>query len=326
MRHGKYGKMRIFIVGGSGFIGSNIVRQFLTKGDEVYVFVRKASNLWKLNDILQDINFVYGDLRHESSIFGALMKIKPDVTINCSGLVAGFSVEDQKDVIQSNFINTVNIVNACLSANVEMLISTGSAYECGFSPNPIFKTNCNKEPIGLYGITKRAERLYIESINKKYKKQYITARLFTPFGYFDSTKRLIPYIITSLIFGQTPNIKDPNSVRDFIFIDDVAKIYYELTHKPELLGNIKTMDIGSGVPTKVSEVASILFKMFNIQYDINMYQTSSSNNYIYSKGEILLKLKNEIKLYPTPLKDALEKTKVWFEKNKFYYKINNTGD
>ena len=317
--------MKVLIFGSSGFIGSNITRYFLENEEEVHVCLKNDSNTWRIKDLLEDLIIHRGDLSSSNDIESVILSVRPDVVINCAGIVAGFGVEDQESVIQKNFVNTVNLANTCVKFNVNQLINTGSAYECGFSNNPIIGNECSNAPIGLYGITKKAEREYIDMIAQKFQKKYITLRLFTPFGSFDSPIRLIPYIILSLAHNISPHIRNPSSGRDFIYIGDVSKVYYALTKKPEVIHNETVFNLGTGRMTKVIEIAKYLFSLANVNYVEPTINIGGSPECLYTNQQDINQILSELNLTFTPLAEALRRTFEWFIQNKRYYTfpINN---
>ena len=311
--------MKILIFGSSGFVGSNVTRYFTNNGEEVHVCLRSNSNTWRIGDLLENLIIHRGDLSSTNNIEPIISSVQPDVVINCAGIVAGFGVEDQEGVIQKNFVNTVNLVNTCVKLNVNQLLNTGSAYECGFSNNPIVGNECSNAPIGLYGIAKKAEREYIDMIAQKFEKKYVTLRLFTPFGYFDSPIRLIPYIILSLANNRTPHIKNPFSGRDFIYIEDVSKIYYALSKKPEVIDNKTVFNLGTGKMTKVTEIAKYIFNLGNVNYVESTINMDGSAEYLYADLGETSKILSELNITFTPLAEALRRTYDWFIQNKNYY-------
>lgn len=313
---------KVLIFGSSGFVGSNVTRFFLQKGEEVYVCLRDHSDKWRINDIVNNLNVQIGDLSSKNDIESVLFSVKPDIVINCTGVVAGFDVQDQQDVIQKNFVNTVNLTNVCINSKTEQLINTGSAYECGFSNDPVLTNKCLNSPIGLYGITKKAEREYIDMIAKKFEKKYITLRLFTPFGPFDSPIRLIPYILTSLINNQIPNIQNPLSGRDFIYIEDVSDIFYRLAKNPEIIENQSVLNVGTGKNTKVIDIVEILFKLAGADYKQHSDYQNSSIEFLYANKQEADKLLSKFNITLTPLFEALKQTYDWFSQNKNFYTSN----
>lgn len=313
------GVVKILIFGSSGFVGSNVTRYFTNNGEEVHVCLRSNSNTWRIGDLLENLIIHRGDLSSTNNIEPIISSVQPDVVINCTGIVAGFGVDDQEGVIQKNFVNTVNLVNTCVKLNVNQLLNTGSAYECGFSNNPIVGNECSNAPIGLYGIAKKAEREYIDMIAQKFEKKYVTLRLFTPFGYFDSPIRLIPYIILSLANNRTPHIKNPFSGRDFIYIEDVSKIYYALSKKPEVIDNKTVFNLGTGKMTKVTEIAKYIFNLGNVNYVESTINMDGSAEYLYADLGETSKILSELNITFTPLAEALRRTYDWFIQNKNYY-------
>ena len=319
------GVMKILIFGSSGFVGSNVTRYFSNNGEEVHVCLKDDSNTWRIEDLLDNIIIHKGDLSLTNNIESVISLVRPDVVINCAGIVAGFGVEDQDGVIQKNFVNTVNLVNTCVKLSINHLINTGSAYECGFSNNPIVGKECSNAPIGLYGIAKKAEREYIDMIAKKFEKKYVTLRLFTPFGFFDSPMRLVPYIILSLVNNRTPHIKNPFSGRDFIYMDDVCKLYYALSKKPEVIENRTVFNLGTGKLTKVIEIAKYLFSLGNVNYVEPSVNVDSSVEYLYAAKEDTSRILSALNLTYTPLAEALQSTFNWFIQNKdsYTFPMNN---
>ena len=316
------GLMKVFVAGGNGFIGSGVVRKFLNENAEVHVLTRKTSNLWRIEEIKPHINLHYGDLSSPNNIDGVVSSLKPDVVINCSGIVRGFGLEDQNDVIQSNFVNTLNLVNSSLRSGVETLLNTGSAYECGFSDIPISVNSCNEKPIGLYGVVKKAERYYIDMINRSYAKSYINFRLFTPFGFFDAPFRLIPHVIISLMHGIEPEIRNPAAGRSFIFLEDIANIYYAAATNPERLRGLTQVNLGSPGLMSVSEVVSSLYGMFERHFTYETKEYSGNKEFLFPDPKEVINFLSSLNVNLTPLQEGLTKTVKWFRDNEIFYSDN----
>jgi nucleoside-diphosphate-sugar epimerase len=311
--------MRVLIFGSSGFVGTNVTRNFIKNNEEVHVVLRDNSKIWKIRDIISDLVIHKGDLTSKNKIESILTSVSPDVVINCSGIVSGFNFYDQEEVIQRNFINTVNIVNACAKLNVYQFINTGSSLECGFSTTPIRGSRCFNPPVGLYGITKRAERQYIEMVAKSQDVKYITLRLFTAFGFFDSPMRLIPHVILSLIRGEVPVIKNPLSSRDFICMDDASKVYYLLSKKPELIEQSSVFNLGTGKIINVIDIVRYLYKIANLDYREPLMDIKEISEYSYANRQEVINHLSKFGLTFTPIKESLKRTYDWFNENKNYY-------
>jgi len=315
--------MRVFIAGGSGFIGSSVVRKFLKENAEVHILIRKTSNLWRLEDIKEQVNLHYGELSLQSDVEAVIKSIKPDVVINCSGIFRDVILDDQHDLIRSNLVNTINLVNVSLRSGVETLFNTGSAKECSFSNKPILVNRCNGSPIGLYGVVKRAERYYIDMISRNFGKSYVNFRLFTPFGFFDAPFRLIPHIILSLLHNEDPEIGNPAGGRSFIFLEDIATTYYAAAKNPEKLSRLTEVNLGSPKLTTVADVASLLYRMFGRHYDYEVKEQYTPKEYLYPEEKEVMKLLSKLKVNLTPFQEGLSRTVKWFRDNENFYRDDN---
>ena len=311
--------MKVFIAGGSGFIGSSVLRKFLKENAEVHILIRNTSKLWRIEEIKGQINLHYGELSSQGEIEAIISSIKPDVVINCSGVVRVFGLNDQNDVIQSNFVNTVNLVNACLRGNVGVFFNTGSAYECGFSDKPILSKECNGNPIGLYGIVKRAERYYIEMVAQSDAMTCINFRLFTPFGFYDVPFRFIPYVILSLLRNKEPDIRNPLSGRSFIFLEDIANTYYAAAKNPEKLNGLTEVNLGSPKLITVADMASLLYKMFDRYYASETETQDKVREYLFPEEKEVMKIFSTLKVNLTTLQEGLSRTVEWFRHNEHFY-------
>lgn len=313
------GSVKVLVAGGTGFVGSNVVHRFLQGNAEVHILTRKNSTLWRIQEIEDQLNLHYGNQSSVSFLERTVSEIRPDVIVNCSGIVKGFDLNDQESVVQSNLMNTVNLTNAALRSNIDTVIHTGSAYECGFSERPITNINCKGDPIGLYGIVKRAETEYIRMVSEKYTKKYITLRLFTPYGFFDSPLRLIPYVITSLILGKIPRINNPGAGRSFIFMNDVSNVYYGIAKAPERFDGVSTVNLGALNLTGVAELVSILHKFFSTDYEVNNTIENENKEYLYPDSNEIMQLLSKLSIEFTPMNDGLAATVNWFRDNIEFY-------
>jgi nucleoside-diphosphate-sugar epimerase len=157
--------------------------------------------------------------------------------------------------MEANFMGTVNLLQACEIVGFDYFVNTGSSSEYGSKQEPMKESDVPM-PVGDYGVSKVAATLFCQSEAVVKSLPIVTLRLFSPYGNWDDPKRLIPYVIKSLLRGEAPQLSTPNSVRDYIYIDDVLDFYQLIVNKPALGGNI--FNVGSGVQHSIGDVVAMI--------------------------------------------------------------------
>ena len=250
-------RLKVFITGGTGFIGSNLVRFFLSKGYEVATTIRVQSNLWRLSDLLPDINVFKLDIINRKKINETFISFKPDIVINTIAY-GGYHFEvDSARIFDNNFYGTINLVEEYINSNAELFINTGSSSEYGFKDQPMSEQDM-LEPIGSYAVSKAAATLYSRSRSLESKRKIVTLRLFSAYGEFEEAHRLIPYLIYTSIKAVTAKLNNPNDVRDFIYVRDICDAYRRLIEVRNKVGFGEIFNIGTGKESKIGEIVNLI--------------------------------------------------------------------
>ena len=250
---------RILLTGATGFIGANLTRHFLKKGARIFIFTRAESNKWRIQDILKDVSEYLADLRDSARLKKIIKKIKPQIIIH-TAVYGGYSFQnDPLKIIETNFAGTVNLVKASKVAGLELFINTGSSSEYGIKSKSMKETDI-LEPVNEYGVTKAVTFSYCHAVAKKENMPLVTLRLFSPYGYYEEKSRLISSVILSCLKLRNPKLSLPDSVRDFIFIEDVISAYEKvIDNKNKVKGEV--FNIGSGKQHTVGEIAENIVKL-----------------------------------------------------------------
>ncbi len=308
--------MRILITGGTGFIGSNLVRKLVKKGEHVSIIVRdKNKNNWRLKDIEAKLDIYECNLLSES-LKDLVNKIKPDFVFH----LAAYGIPPEEDnvyeMIDINLKGTINLIDAVKQNPFKLFINTGSCMEYGINENPMKETDV-LEPIFDYAITKAAVTLYCRKEGIRSSLPIVTFRLFTPYGYFEELYRLIPTVVKNAIENKPIKVSTPKSVRDFIFIDDVIDAYLQATKSP--LPNGEVFNIGTGKQNNIGEIVKFCLEISQSKSKVLWGAMPMQKRYIepvrfeadISKTRKMLNWEPK-----TTIEEGLKKTVEWFKKNK----------
>lgn len=310
----------ILVIGATGFVGSNLVRRLMADGHDVHILTRKFSNNWRLIDCFSDLHNHTVDLLNKEELKGLMNKIQPDVIFHLatSGIYGGVQRPD-REVIETNLLGTVNLINACNDIDYECFVNTGSSSEYGPKKEPMKETDLC-EPVNLYGISKCAATLYGQCIAKTKDKPIIGLRLFSPFGPFDDKSRLMIYAITNALQNKPLMLGNPNAVRDYIYIEDVLEVYLQSIEKASGLKG-EVFNVGSGSQTTVSYIVNKIIEITGSKSEIK-WNSFSGRAYDTEKWEAdIEKVSRSFNWRPKyHIDDGIRPTISWFKNNLHLYK------
>jgi len=257
---------KVLITGASGFVGSCLARRLLKENYKIHIITRETTNLWRLQDVLKDIEIHNVDLLHSEEIAKLASTISVDNVYHLA-TYGGYHFQNSvEDVINTNVIGTFNLFREFSKKGIEMFVNTSSSSEYGEKFEPMHE-EMRVEPNNMYGASKAAGTIICSTYAKINKLPLVTFRLFSPYGYYDAKTRLIPTVITSCLRGQEIKLSSKNSKRDFIFIDDVVDAYLATSKVIDSYGEI--FNIGSGLQYTTEEIVNNILNLIGKEVKVN---------------------------------------------------------
>lgn len=310
---------KVLITGGAGFIGANFVYKFLELGYSVAVFEKRGVNFRRIEKIRKNIHIYYPNLLDYKETKEIIKKIKPDIVLHFATYGAYQSKQqDIQTTIDTNLLGTINLINSCSKIPFDCFINTGTNSEYGIKEKPMKETDI-LEPNNLYGITKAAATMYCQNMAKKHNLPIITVRPFAVYGYFEEQERLVPTIIKSCVANNELKLSSPDSVRDFIFIEDLINAYLAIIKNAKKIKG-QVFNVGSGKQHTINQVVNIGKKITHskIKPIYGQVQKAQIEPKIWQADISKAKKMLQWKLKYT-LEQGLKKDVEWFKDNlKFY--------
>lgn len=211
--------MCVFVTGGTGFVGSHLVRQLLQSGRKVRALVRPSSNLTNLDGL--DIEYAQGDLRDLESLRAAVKNC--DLVFHCAADYRLWA-ENTDELYESNVKGTENILQACRENGVARVVVTSSVAAVGLSKNggpgnediPV----ALEDMIGHYKRSKfLAEHVALKAA--KEGQDVVVVNPSTPIGDRDIKPTDTGKIITRFLNGQMPAYV--NTGLNLVDVEDVCR-------------------------------------------------------------------------------------------------------
>src|SRR5947208_936064 len=114
------------------------------------------------------------------------------------------------------------------------------------------------EPNSYYAVAKGAQTLLCQHVAKAERRPITTFRLFSVYGPFEEPSRLIPTLVRLCLEGRNLTLVDPETARDFVYIDDVVDAYLRIDKLAGLCGEV--MNIGTGVQRTLAPVGDTVLR------------------------------------------------------------------
>lgn len=255
---------KVLITGILGFIGSHLAERLVGDGHEVYGVARRVAsrNLEIIGKILQDVTLVSGDITDYVSIRNALKTVNPDTVFHLAALTpVRDSFERPFEYQQANLVGTMNTAHAMLELpdpQTRKLIAASTAEVYGLQEKKLLKESLSLKPSSPYAVSKAAADLYLQMMFRTYDLNGTVMRPTNSYGRKFDTSFLIEYLITQMLKGEKIYIGAPNSIRDYMYVDDHVNAYVLAMKNPK--ANHQTYNVGTGIGTSNKELAETIAK------------------------------------------------------------------
>ena len=257
--------MKYVVTGGAGFIGNNIVKLLIKNGHSVDIIdnlhTGKKSNV---EEIIDEINFFQIDIRNKKDL--------EKIIKNCDGIfheaaltAVPESFEKPQEYNEVNVIGTKNIFEIAKKEKIRVVYASSSSIY-GDTKNIPIKENVNRKPINPYGQTKLDDEFLAEKYSNN-GLEVIGLRYFNIFGkgQTGSYAGVITQFMRKLNQKKCPIIfGDGLQIRDFIHVSDVAEANLSAMLSET---NSGFFNIGSGIGTKIIDLAKIMIKIFDEDFE-----------------------------------------------------------
>jgi NAD dependent epimerase/dehydratase len=258
--HGK----KVVVTGAGGFIGSHLVERLVNEGAIVKAFVHYNSRgdpgliRWLPTNIQDKITLVVGDLRDHWAVSELVRGA--DVVFHLAALIGiPYSYTSPNDVVETNILGTLNILNAVRDYGLEGMIHTSTSEVYGtaqYTPIDELHPLQGQSP---YSASKIGADKLVESYYRSFGVPVATVRPFNSFGPRQSARAVIPTIIVQALACDVVRLGSLEPRRDFTFVRDTVDGFVRAAACSACIGQV--INVGSGVDVAVGEVVEHVQKI-----------------------------------------------------------------
>jgi UDP-glucose 4-epimerase len=253
--------MKALVTGGGGFIGSNVVRALLERGDDVRVLDNfSTGNRVNLAGLARDVELVEGELRSYERVHNAVRGAEVVFHLGALGSVPR-SVQDPLTSSAVNVEGTLNVLLAARDEGVRRVVFASSSSIYGNQPELPLREAMAPDPISPYGVSKLAAERYCVSFARVYPFETVVLRYFNVFGPRQDPRSqyaaVVPLFITAIEAGEPITIfDDGGQSRDFTYVDNVVAANLQAATAEGVSGRI--FNVSAGSPATVNELADAI--------------------------------------------------------------------
>ena len=238
------------VIGAKGFIGSAVARRLREGGALVHGVSRDANASGPECD-----RWWHADLTDLGETGRVVEATRPHFVFHLGGLVDGSRARELVlPTLSANLLTTVNLLMALADRGAGRLLLAGSLEDAALDPVPV--------PASPYGASKIAAGAYARMFRALYDTDFVWVRPFMVYGAGQRDERkIIPYVILSLLRGEAPALSSGMRLVDWVYIDDVVDAFVAAAVAEGVAG--RTLDVGTGEPVSVRSVVQRLVQIID---------------------------------------------------------------
>lgn len=239
--------MRIFVPGGTGFLGAVVTRELTSQGHEILVGGRSA-----LADVPMDISSIGQD-----ELADILEQTSPDVVLNLAGAGLGGSTVEPYVLHQVNSLWPALLADHIRQRGGPNLLHVASSTELITDDYGRYES--------AYSESKAEGSTAVHHLHTAMPEQVALVYAHNVYGSTQPTPRFIRWLIQQALSKSEVSLRYPDRIRDFIHVDDAAEAISEslLT-----IGTSQGKEIGTGTGTSLKEAARLVFAFLDADEDL----------------------------------------------------------
>lgn len=320
---------KVFVTGAGGFIGSHLCSKLVEEGAIVTAMLHYNSrsdwsNLEFLDSEVKKSLIVTKGNVEDSSFMDSQTKGN-DIIFHLAALIGiPYSYKAPLSYVKTNIHGTVNVLESARKNNIPLVINTSTSETYGtaqYTPIDELHPLQGQSP---YSASKISADKLSESYYNSFETPVITVRPFNTYGPRQSSRAVIPTIISQLLTEKSLSLGDLSPLRDFTYVEDTVYGFINAAKYNSNIGEV--INLGYGKAVSIGEISKLIMDIMGLNKEI-----LSDNSRIRPKdSEVMhlisnnLKAKNLIKWEPKiDLKTGLIRTIDFVSNNLNFYKTNS---
>ena len=250
---------RALVTGAGGFIGSHLVERLVQLGADTRALVRYGSSgSWGWIDssaAKDEIQVFVGDIRDRDSLRRAFQGV--DIVFHLAALIGiPYSYYAPLSYMRVNAEGTLHVLQSALDAGAKLIVHTSTSEVYGTARYVPMDENHVLQGQSPYSASKIAADKMAEAFHLSFGLPVAVIRPFNTYGPRQSSRAVIPTIITQALTGAEVRLGNVNAIRDFNYVADVIDGFIRMAECGEAVGQV--INIGTGKEVSISQLVTVI--------------------------------------------------------------------
>lgn len=298
---------KVIITGATGMIGISLIKYLLTKNIQIIAIVRENSN--RISNIPKDKNVKIIECSLENLKKLQLKEKGYEIFYHFAWDGTFGDDRNNKEKQERNVQYTLDSLKLAKRVGCKRFIGAGSQAEFG-RVNGIINEEVIANPETEYGKAKLMAGMESKKLANELKIEHIWTRIFSCYGPYDGKNTMIMTSIREMLEGKSPNYTKGEQNWNYIFSEDLAKIFYYLGDKGV---DNSLYCLASTENKKLYEYIKIIRDLINTKIQLKFGAIAYSEKQVMNLTVDIQKLINDIGYQPETLfEDGIRKTIEWY--------------
>lgn len=253
---------RVLVTGAGGFIGSHLTEYLVAEGAQVRAFVHyrgNGSRGWLDHSVTcRDLDVVAGNIADRDCVEQATRGM--DVVFHLAALIGiPYSYQAPLSYVHTNIEGTLNVLQAARTCGVSRVVHTSTSEAYGTA---LYVPIDERHPLqgqSPYSATKIGADKLAESFHLSFGLPVATVRPFNTFGPRQSTRAVIPTIITQCLAGGVVRLGHVHPTRDLNYVGDIVRGFAYAATADAAVG--RTINLGTGSEISIGDLAATIARL-----------------------------------------------------------------
>lgn len=221
--------MKVLLTGAAGFIGSHVARELINAGCDVLAFERPDASLWRIDDILDRVTLIQGDLYNSTDSLSAISMYCPDACIHLAWYAEpGKYLHSPLNVPALEA--SLRLMKELIENGCRQVVMAGTCAEYDTDQGYLSEDSSTR-PTTIYAATKLSLYLIGKQLATAAKINFAWARIFYLYGPYEDKRRMIPALINELLQNKPFPATQGKQIRDYLHVEDIASAFCTLVLK-----------------------------------------------------------------------------------------------